>query len=123
MRFSAFWVCPRHDFALSKLMIFPTRANFAMKSEQRCGKFCRARLAGWRRCWAGIAPIGAKPSIDEMIPECLTAPVSRICEATFECRICDTEMLTRFLTRLIKLAQGSLLAKQFDAAIEFTYQC
>ena len=46
----------------------PYARNFAMKSERRCGKFWRARLADWRRCWAGIAPIGAKPSIDEMIP-------------------------------------------------------
>ena len=53
----------------------------------------------------------------------LTAPALRICEATFEYRVSDTEMLTRFLTRLLKLAQGSLLAEQFDAAIEFTYQC
>src|SRR5438045_2323453 len=64
-------------FSLSKLMIFPTRANFAMKSEWRYGKFCRARLADWRRCWVGIAPIGAKPSIDEVIPRMrLTAPAS-----------------------------------------------
>src|SRR5437763_1701823 len=34
--------------------------NAAMKSERRCGKFCRATLAGWKRCWAGIAPIGAR---------------------------------------------------------------
>jgi hypothetical protein len=53
----------------------------------------------------------------------LTAPALRICEPTFECRICDTEMLTRFLTWRLKLAQGPLLAEQFDAAIEFTYQC
>lgn len=52
----------------------------------------------------------------------LTKPASRVSEATFECRICDTEVLTLFLIRLIKLAQGSLLAEQFDATIEFAYQ-
>src|SRR5436190_20936762 len=61
-RFSAFWVFRPHDFAPSKLTIFRTRAKFAMRNERRCGKFCRATLAGWKRCLAGIAPIGARGS-------------------------------------------------------------
>src|SRR5207302_7726891 len=33
-----------------------------MRNERRCGKFCRTTLAGWKRCLAGIAPIGARGS-------------------------------------------------------------
>ncbi len=81
-------------------MIFPTRANFAMKSERRCGKFCRARLADWRRCWAGIAPIGAKPSIDEDNSRTHLTAIRDRCSTSQHLNVAsaDTEMLTRFLT-------------------------
>ena len=55
----------------------------------------------------------------------LTAPALRICEATFEYRVCDTEMLTRFLTRLLKLAQAagnSALVGELDRCIELFRQ-
>src|SRR5580765_3350771 len=91
MRFSAFWVCFRHDFALSKLMIFPTRVNFAMRSEHLCGKFCRARLADWRRCWAGIAPIGAEGRNygDNSRAHGMLCATDDSHDLTFGCRTCN----------------------------------